>query len=140
MAPPKTPGSPRGTVHGSSAHGIVTFTVRASPLPPPILEFLQCNASVLRRLLSERVNRESHEPGTEGEEDLVEDTFDTDTHDDVLRRPTTSPENFWADLDSVCQNLGETWSGLSEKAWAFGPNGVGGCVLVDARKTLPLNR
>ena len=143
MAPPKTPGASRGTTHGASTQGIVTFTIRACPLPAPILEFLQCNASVLRKLIHDRNSHDGllqSSPEERNGDAVDEDEFDAPTHDDVLRRPTTTPEQFWSALDSVCRDQGEGWSELSKTAWAFGPNGVGGCILIDARKTAQINR
>lgn len=142
MAPSKTPAAPRGTIHGSSTNGIVTFTIRACPLPGSILEFLQNNASILRRLIYERNSHDSFGQNFSDQHDTdleVEDEIDRHTHDDVSRRPTTTPERFWDALDKVCDDLGESWRGLSEKAWAFGPNGVGGCVLIDARQSVQTN-
>jgi len=43
-------------------------------------------------------------------------------------------ENFWEGLKEVCQEVGGEWKELEETIWAFGPQGAGGCVLVDARK------
>src|SRR6267142_2024842 len=51
MAPPKTPGHPRGTVHGASFQNLVTFTIRAVPIPDIIVEFLRSNLTVIKRLI-----------------------------------------------------------------------------------------
>lgn len=60
LAPPKTPNAPRGTIHGSSAHSVVNFTIHASPLPSPILGFIQDNLLVLKKILRERKLKEQY--------------------------------------------------------------------------------
>ena len=75
MAPPKTPNAPRGTVHGSATHGVVKFTIRASPLPEEIVKFVQNNLLVLRKLLRERKlkDQSSEEKGQEEQQQKEEE-------------------------------------------------------------------
>lgn len=53
MAPTKTPGAPRGTIKGTSSQNVVKFTLRAVPLPSPILQYILENADILKRLQSD---------------------------------------------------------------------------------------
>jgi len=133
MTPPKTTGASRGTVHGSSAHGVVKFTLRASPMPESLMTFLQDNLSVIRKLSGQRKQKgETTEALTVAQKD---DELDegVDLHGDVIRKPTTRPDNFWTSLEGVCNQLGGEWRNLADEIWAFGPHSAGGCILVDAR-------
>jgi ribosome assembly protein 1 len=84
--PPKTPGFPRGTVHGASFQNLVTFTIRAVPLPEVIADFLRSNLVVIKRLLADWTRSDS----TPSEE--VEDEAEkAATTGDILRVPTVHP-------------------------------------------------
>jgi ribosome assembly protein 1 len=157
MAPPKTPNAPRGIVHGASAQNLITFTVRAAPLPKPIAEFLRDNTSVLRRLRRERVAREALAASAskanaadtlaasvdgltlDGQvfnsvEDLeAEEEEELDVQTDVVRAPTVRLEQFWPALEALCTKAGGEWTTVPQRVWAFGPHGAGSCLLVDAR-------
>jgi ribosome assembly protein 1 len=51
LPPPKyTPNAPRGTVKASSSHNVVSFTIRAVPIPKEILEFVLDNGRVVGKL------------------------------------------------------------------------------------------
>lgn len=127
MAPPKY-SSKRGLVNGSSAQGLVKFSIRAAPLPKTLLEFILDNVSILKRLQRERRNT----PGGSA------DDHDHDEDDDsggILRKPTVRPDQFWAELESVCEKAGGEWNkSIVDKIWAFGPHKACGCLLIDARK------
>ena len=139
MAPPKTPGATRGTVHDSTTHGVVKFTIRAAPMPPALLNFLQDNLLVLRRLLSDR---KRHEEGVVDVSaiDELDNVDGFDIYGDVIRKPTTRVENFWTALESVVKTLPPDLANLADKIWAFGPHSAGGCVLIDAREGGPYSR
>ncbi|KAG6819994.1 hypothetical protein H0H93_006697 [Arthromyces matolae] len=130
MAPTKTPNVPRGTVHGSSASGIVKFTIRAGPLPQPILDFVLQNLSTLKKLQQDRRAKDSDNilDASLNAEDEV------DTYGDVVRKPNVGPDQFWTALSKVCQEAGGEWDNLTERIWAFGPQKAGGCLLIDNRK------
>lgn len=134
MMPPKNPNVPRGTVQGSSAQSVITFRIRASPLPRPILEFIQDNLLVLRKILRERkLKDQSASPDQDyskqdEEDDLIEGV---NIHGEVFRKPTVRPDEFWTALDAVCKKSSAEWHNLADKVWAFGPQTAGGCVLVD---------
>ena len=138
MAPPKY-SSKRGLVNGSSAQGLVKFSIRAIPLPKSLLEFVLDNISILRRLQRERKNALG---GMGGDEDLdkEEDDDHERSHDDsgeTFRKPTVRPDQFWTALEEVCKKAGGDWDrGIVDRIWAFGPHRAGGCLLVDARKNV----
>ncbi|KAF9046496.1 P-loop containing nucleoside triphosphate hydrolase protein [Panaeolus papilionaceus] len=123
MAPTKTPGAPRGTIHGSSSAQAVTFTLRASPIPRDLLDFILENVETIRALGASR--------NAQGEQ---KDEENVDVYSDVVRKPTVTPEGFWDALEAKCKAVGAEWEGLADKVWAFGPHKAGGCLLVDARK------
>ena len=127
MAPPKTPHAPRGTVHGSSFQNLVTFTIRASPLPDLVTDFLRSNLAVVRRLLADR----TQSVGATSAEDEVEEAA---TLGDILRVPTIQPEQFWDAFQAKCEEAGPEWTGLVDNIWAMGPQAAGECLLIDSRK------
>ncbi|KAJ7601116.1 translation elongation factor 2 [Mycena floridula] len=127
MAPPKTPNAVRGTAHGSSSQGVVTFTIRASPLPPVLLEFILDNILTLRKLMQSRADREKDDELMEGLEAL-------DKQGDVVRKPSINPEQFWVALKEKCREVGGEWDSVPDKIWSFGPQNAGSCIFVDNRK------
>lgn len=136
MAPPKIANSPRGTIHGSSAQSDISFTIRAVPLPDPILSFIQDNLVLVRRVVRERRRVEQvgqTSSGSEPKEEDLEFTEGTNVHGDVLRRPTVRFDEFWTSLEAVCKKCSPEWHFISDKIWAFGPQSAGGCVLIDSR-------
>jgi ribosome assembly protein 1 len=127
MAPPKTPGSPRGTVHGASFQNLVTFTIRAVPLPEVITDFLRSNLIIIKRLLADWSRTDS----TPSEEDEAEKAATTGN---ILRVPTVHPGQFWKALQAKCDEAGPEWAGIADNIWALGPQGAGECLLIDNRK------
>ncbi|KAI4519104.1 P-loop containing nucleoside triphosphate hydrolase protein [Schizophyllum commune Loenen D] len=136
MAPPKTPNAPRGTIRGSSAHDVVTFTIRAAPLPRPILDFVQDNISVIKKMdfkaESAGGQQESGQGTAEADAELELDV-EVDVQGEVARKATVRPEQFWDALKELCTKVGGEWASMPERLWAFGPQRAGGCVLVDTR-------
>ncbi|KAF7968737.1 hypothetical protein HWV62_29559 [Athelia sp. TMB] len=131
MQPPKTANAPRGTVNGSAYHDLITFTIRAAPLPQDILRFILDNVVTLKKLQHE------HKTGdtlTDEEAGDIEDEEGTNIHGDVVRRPSSRPDQFWDALDKVCREAGGDWADIAGKIWSFGPQRAGGCILIDARK------
>ncbi|KAJ7645539.1 P-loop containing nucleoside triphosphate hydrolase protein [Mycena polygramma] len=126
MAPPKTPNAPRGIAHGASSQGIVSFTIRASPLPRPILDFVLQNLVTLKILQHERKTGDD-----EAEMDDEEDGSNIDGN--IVRKPNVKPEQFWEALGDKCREAGGEWTDIVERIWAFGPQNAGGCILVDSR-------
>ena len=129
MALTKTPNVPRGTIHGSSSLNIVRFTVRASPLPTPILDFILENTAILKKLLNDKKVRDSQ---ASQDKAIMEDV---DVHGDIVRKPTVSTEQFWTALQNISDDVGGEWRSIVERIWAFGPQGAGGCLLIDSRKS-----
>lgn len=138
MAPPKTPNALRGTIYGQSAQSDIRFTIRAVPLPSPLLRFIQSNMSLLRRLGRDRGRSHSSNDTTldaddgDKEGNLIEGAV---LYGDVISKPTVRLEEFWSKLDEVCETLDAEWRGLSERLWAFGPRSAGGCILIDSRNS-----
>lgn len=136
MAAPKY-STKRGLVNGSSAQGLVKFSIRAAPLPKSLLEFILDNISILKRLQRERRNA----PGDFAEDkEGDDDTGPERSYDDsgeTFRNPTVRPEQFWTRLEESCKKVGGDWDkGIVDRIWAFGPHEAGGCLLVDARKNI----
>lgn len=134
MAPTKTPNAPRGTIHGFSSSNIVRFTIRASPLPQTILDFVLQNVSILKKLQNERRAKDSAET-QDGESVEGQEVEGHEDHGDVVRKPSVGPEQFWNALQDVCKNAGGEWTDVTERIWAFGPQQAGGCLLIDSRKS-----
>ncbi|KAG6903265.1 hypothetical protein C0995_000160 [Termitomyces sp. Mi166 len=131
MVPTKTPNAPRGTIHGVSSSNIIKFTIRASPLPQAILDFVLRNVSILKKLQHER--RAKYSGATQDKE--LEDEQEVDNYGDVIRKPTVAPEQYWEALRKVCEETGGEWADVTERIWAFGPQKAGGCLLIDNRKS-----
>jgi ribosome assembly protein 1 len=129
MAPTKTSGATRGTIKGASTQNIVSFTIRASPIPTPLLEFILDNAATVKKLLHDRNTQQEGKP-----EDREEEETMADQYGDVMRKPSVKPEQFWDALQDKCKEVGGEWEGIIDKVWAFGPQRAGGCLLIDARK------
>ncbi|KAF9489018.1 P-loop containing nucleoside triphosphate hydrolase protein [Pleurotus eryngii] len=131
MAPQKTAGAPRGTINGAISHDLVKFTIRATPLPPPILDFILQNQITIRNLVNDGGSKQY---GEDDSDENVDQELAGHVHGDVDRTPTVSADKFWETLHEVCQSAGEEWKDLGERIWAFGPRRTGGCVLTDGRK------
>lgn len=126
MASPKTLGAPRGTVHGSSFQNLVTFTIRAAPLPDLIADFLRSNLTVVKRLLADQ----THSVGATS----VGEAEEAATIGDILRVPTIHPEQFWDAFKAKCKEAGPEWAGIVDNIWAMGPQAAGECLLIDSRR------
>ncbi|KAI0304395.1 P-loop containing nucleoside triphosphate hydrolase protein [Multifurca ochricompacta] len=129
MAPPKTPGASRGTIHGTSFQNFVTFAIRAVPLPDLIADFLRSNLIIIKRLLADWSRLDS------GTSEKVDDEAEkAATTGDILRVPTVHPNQFWDAFQAKCGEAGPEWAGIVDNIWAFGPQGAGDCLLIDTRK------
>lgn len=126
MAPPKTPNQPRGTTLGSVQAGLVTFSIRAVPLPDTITAFLIVNAQVHKRLQRDR------RPG-KGDDDAGEGGDDASRSDEGQ----VTPEEFWPRLEALGKEAGKEWVGVGEMVWAFGPKRVGPNLLIDRTPGAP---
>lgn len=121
MAPPKTPNATRGTIQGTVFGGLVNFTVRAVPLPPAIMTFLQANTSTINNMTSQR-----HRDQAELDDDEREAGDSTQDNSRVL----TSAQ-FWEELEALCDKAGGEWVGAAERIWGFGPKRMGANLLLD---------
>ncbi|KAA1479454.1 P-loop containing nucleoside triphosphate hydrolase protein [Dentipellis sp. KUC8613] len=127
MAPPKTPNAPRGTILASSYLNIVSFTIRAMPLPIAVTTFIRDNVSVLKMLQSERAALE------DSAANLADEDEEATISGDVIQRPTVRAEDFWVKLEVLFQKAGAEWANVVNSIWAFGPHGAGECILIDTR-------
>ncbi|KAI0754909.1 translation elongation factor 2 [Daedaleopsis nitida] len=136
MAPPKTPNAKRGTMHGATPQNLAKFTIHATPLPTAILEYLLDNLAILRRMQQER--RAGEEEGSNNrEEDDTGGDEDYDVQGEYIKKPTIKAEEFWPTLHDTCKKAGGEWADVVDKVWAFGPQKMGTCLLIDARSGRP---
>ncbi|KAJ1600738.1 hypothetical protein NDA14_003333 [Ustilago hordei] len=127
MPPPKAEGAPRGTMDGSVANGVVSYRVRAVPLPKPVVEFLLANTQTLTRLQ----NRSTAHGVAEAEEEAGS----VDAAGSQASK-TVRADKFWQTLQTVLEKCGqdrtgEDWREVVEKIVSFGPRRVGANILVD---------
>ena len=121
MAPHKVPNYPRGSIHGQSSQRVLSFTIRAHPLPDLILDFILDNLSVIKTLQQKVAY---HQEGTQ----------ELDKIDFLDREPSANPEHFWETFSKKCKEAGSEWEEIVDRTWSFGPQKAGGCILVDSRK------
>jgi ribosome assembly protein 1 len=129
MAPPKTAGAPRGTIHGSSSNSLVNFTIRAVPLPRSITSFLQANTSTMRRIQPDRRRAVDEDESIESQ--VASKQLTTAGGGDEEGAREAKPEEFWEALENVCKDAGRDWVGMADQIWAFGPKRVGPNLLID---------
>lgn len=134
MAPPKS-GGKRGTVNGASIHNLVKFSIRASPLPLELRKFLQDNLAIIRKLHQDKSSQEIANGDNEatGDEHIEEDIEEMDLYGELIKGPTVKPNQFWTKLTECCRKVGGEWTGIVDNIWAFGPQRMGSCLLIDAR-------
>ncbi|KXN88123.1 Ribosome assembly protein 1 [Leucoagaricus sp. SymC.cos] len=130
MAPTRTPNAPRGTIKGTSTQSVVSFTIRASPIPASLLEFILDNTTTLKKL---QHDRKSWQEGKSEEEEEEEESV-ADRYGDIIRKPSVKPDQFWNAFRDKCKEIGGEWEDITDNVWAFGPQRAGGCLLIDARK------
>jgi ribosome assembly protein 1 len=119
MAPPKTKGAARGTIHGSLLDGLVTFTIRATPIPPKIIEYLLANTHTIARMVAHR------------QDDTEEEIREEREAGEAQATRSKTPEQFWSELEGLCARAGGEWVGAAERIWCFGPKRVGANLLLD---------
>ena len=124
MATPKTAGAARGTIHGTVFSGLVTFTIRAIPLPPKITEFLLNNTTTMAKMLSQRGEGNDEMDEQDGLEAAA------GTHAPTAGRMMSSVE-FWTELEGLMGKPGGDWAGAADRIWCFGPKRLGANVLLD---------
>jgi len=119
---------------GGSSSSVVKFSIRASPLPATISDFVLQNLAILKKLQSDHKSKDTQESVDKHTEDPH---FAGEMQSEIVRIPGVAPENFWTTLDKICQQQGGEWADIMERIWAFGPQKVGGCLLIDARQSTP---
>lgn len=129
MAPPKTPGTKRGTIQGAITNNLIKYTIRAAPIPTALVEFLRDNLATLKRMEQEQGTADG---GPSTRENGYEEE-DYDAQGEVTRKPSIKPEDFWRGLQEACQKAGGDWAEVVDRIWAFGPQKAGSCMLIDAR-------
>ncbi|KZP01342.1 P-loop containing nucleoside triphosphate hydrolase protein [Calocera viscosa TUFC12733] len=130
MVAAKSQDLPRGTVKGTSAQGLVTFVVRAVPLPGAVISFLQSNIAVLRDIQG-RGGIQHLAPHGVAEAEGVLSMEEDIVADEAEGSATVRPEDFWTKLEELFTAAGPDWTNTSQRIWAFGPKRVGSCILVD---------
>ncbi|WWC70408.1 uncharacterized protein I206_104358 [Kwoniella pini CBS 10737] len=123
MAPPKTAGAPRGTVNGSILNGLVTYNIRAVPLPPKIIEFLLSQTNTIGSMLVQKRDQINEEDENQEERDAGEATTE--------QSRKLTPEQFWAELEGLFNKAGPDWAGAADRIWSFGPKRMGANILLD---------
>ncbi|KAH8929968.1 translation elongation factor 2 [Atractiella rhizophila] len=118
MQPTKAPDGRRGTVVTTVHDGVLSFTIRAIPLPSPLLDFLQTHPKTIKGLLSEQRK-------------TLEDDLDVSNRGGVTPEKELSSEEFWSELEKVAEQCGRDWKGIGDSIWAFGPKRIGANILVD---------
>lgn len=133
MPPPKTKDAPRGTMNGSVLNGVVTFTVRARPLPAEVTKFLINNMDTVRRVVQrERELTAGGDSSAPGMEDVTAESASAAQQGDAgASIAQMSPAEFWKQLDALFANAGKDWTGVTGKIWSFGPRRIGPNILVD---------
>jgi ribosome assembly protein 1 len=121
-------------MHGSSAHGAVTFTIRATPLPEVITNFLQANVSIMRKWLHEGHVQNSQDLA-EGEATTSEDEAIAEADSDSSQIPTVKYADFWPAFTTICTEAGGQWANLPARIVATGPHHAGPNLLVNGTKS-----
>lgn len=128
MPPPKIEGAARGTAEGNVANGVVSYRVRAVPLPKAVVDFLLANTQTLRRL-----QNKSASGGVDEDVDAASGSVDAAGSQ---ASKMVSADKFWSSLATVLEKCGQDrtgqdWREVVEKIVSFGPRRVGANMLVD---------
>lgn len=134
MAPPKTKDAPRGTMNGSVLNGVVTFTVRARPLPAEVTQSLITNMDTVRRVVQrERELTAGGDTTAPGLDDVTaESASAAQQGDSGAQIANMSTSEFWKQLGALFAKAGKEWAGVTDKIWSFGPRRIGPNILVDS--------
>ncbi|KAH9468798.1 hypothetical protein MJO28_005162 [Puccinia striiformis f. sp. tritici] len=149
MPPPKTKDQPRGTICGSVLGGLVTFTVRAIPMPETITNYLSKHSDMMRKISLRQARKSDPTNGLSDPtaHDLspinkdsagLMDEAQYDQTADIVQTSNDSDLLFWNGLEEVCKSLTDTNPGndidfakLVDCVWAFGPKRSGPNLLLD---------
>lgn len=135
MPPPKTEGAARGTVRSSLLNELVTFSVRAVPLPSEVASFLEDNTATIRKIHQGTHRHQTQSSTSITVEDGTAEEVDGDQQTAAASAASKElqPEVFWSRLETMLEKSGPTWRGVVDRIWSFGPRRVGPNFLVDAR-------
>ena len=75
---------------------------------------------------------DSNKPTQDGDAGVDGDE-DYDVQGEYIKKPTIKAEQFWPLLHETCKKVGGEWADVADKIWAFGPQRMGTCLLIDAR-------
>ena len=134
MPPPKNKDLPRGTIVGLTTSKQITVRLRVRPLPDPVTEFLLKNAGAIRRLYSERKEREEGKQGLTADKENVDEQAEADE----IPAADTGMLTLLDFREKLRSTLAETkgqehiWADVVEKIVAFGPRRTGPNLLIDA--------
>lgn len=141
MPPPKSQSAVRGAITGTIAHGAVTFTVRAVPMPSSITEFLQANVSIMRKWLREGRVQNQNESTEFAEEGKATTEEDVTADADASQVATVKDADFWPTFEKICAEAGTQWADLPGRIIVTGPHHAGPNVLANgANSGCPLLR
>lgn len=130
MAPVKNVGRLRGTIIGSLQAGLLSFVVRAVPLPESITTFLLANSSTLKKL--HRLGAAKSTAEGEDELDDVTASIENGSGSRIeIEKAMVKPEEFWNRLGEICAKEGKEWKSVADEVWAFGPKRIGANLLID---------
>ncbi|KZS87255.1 P-loop containing nucleoside triphosphate hydrolase protein [Sistotremastrum niveocremeum HHB9708] len=129
------PSASQGVIQGHSAQLAVNFSVRVVPLPEVITTFLKTNVSTIRAL--KHCQKDVSALVSKSTQDVTDVENDFDFEMNLAQSDASTSrlddDQFWKQLEDICQSEGEPWLQLSRTAWAFGPARRGPNVLIDAR-------
>lgn len=133
MAATKTKDAPRGTINGSVLGGVVTFTVRARPLPTEVTQFLISQSETVKKIVQLERDLANAAVGDSASLDdtTAESAAAAQEGDAAAQIGQMKPADFWRQLDDLFAKAGKEWTGVCSKIWTFGPRRVGPNILVD---------
>lgn len=134
MAPPRDKDLPRGTVIGVTTSKQVTVRLRVRPLPTSVTDFLNKNASAIKRLYSET---KADEDKTTFDEETTHEAGSFDAVEDsrVIEAGALTLTEFKSELVAAIEDAPaerEIWQDCVDRVAAFGPRRVGPNLLIDA--------
>jgi ribosome assembly protein 1 len=106
---------------GSIASGLVSYKIRAVPMPEETTNFLSANSATIRQMQRGRhadAADEEHSKGSQGLEGGNEGR-------------NLKPEQFWPAFEDKTSRIGPDWKDVAEHIWALGPRRVGPNMLID---------
>ncbi|PLW18750.1 hypothetical protein PCANC_10914 [Puccinia coronata f. sp. avenae] len=149
MPPPKTKDQRRGTICGAVLGGLVSFTVRAVPMPAIITDYLSKHSESIRKISlrqARKLNPMSSQPDSTATElasadkdsgALINEEAQYELPTDTASASNDWESAFWIGLDKACQSCSNKsgneidFHRLVDSIWAFGPKRSGPNLLLD---------